>query len=268
MAGQIAAIAAATILLAGPISSLIGIVGSLTTMLPLLFTPWGLAIAAVIAAGVLLWQNWDSIKSVASDVATAVSATWQGLADTLSGLWDGIVSYATDAWNTIANAAQIILSPIMAIIDTIKAGLGAVEAAFSSDNQPSGFASGGYVRGPGSSTSDSIPARLSAGEFVVRAAAVRQVGTAFLHRVNSGIARFSEGGLALPSLMPAQQSPALAFASSAQSAPSSSGKVPVHVHFGGETYQLETSDSVASKLTRAAIDRVTRRTGREPSWRS
>lgn len=46
------------------------------------------------------------------------------------------------------------------------------------------FASGGYVSGPGTSTSDSIPARLSAGEYVVRAAAVRRVGVAFLDALN------------------------------------------------------------------------------------
>jgi hypothetical protein len=46
------------------------------------------------------------------------------------------------------------------------------------------FAAGGYVTGPGSATSDSIPARLSAGEYVVRAAAVQRVGVAFLDAIN------------------------------------------------------------------------------------
>jgi hypothetical protein len=46
------------------------------------------------------------------------------------------------------------------------------------------FAAGGYVTGPGTATSDSIPARLSAGEYVVRAAAVRRVGVAFLDAIN------------------------------------------------------------------------------------
>lgn len=46
------------------------------------------------------------------------------------------------------------------------------------------FAVGGYVSGPGTSTSDSIPARLSAGEYVVRAAAVKRVGVAFLDALN------------------------------------------------------------------------------------
>jgi hypothetical protein len=60
------------------------------------------------------------------------------------------------------------------------------------------FAGGGLVSGPGTSTSDSIPARLSAGEYVVRAAAVRQVGVAFLDSINglSAGPRFKGGELA------------------------------------------------------------------------
>ena len=41
-----------------------------------------------------------------------------------------------------------------------------------------GFDEGGFVSGPGSETSDSIPARLSDGEFVVKASAVRGLGKA------------------------------------------------------------------------------------------
>ena len=60
------------------------------------------------------------------------------------------------------------------------------------------FAGGGLVSGPGSATSDSIPARLSAGEYVVRAAAVREVGVAFLDSLNglSAGPRFKGGELA------------------------------------------------------------------------
>jgi hypothetical protein len=60
------------------------------------------------------------------------------------------------------------------------------------------YASGGVVTGPGTSTSDSIPARLSSGEYVVRAAAVRQVGVAFLDSINglSSGPRFRGGELA------------------------------------------------------------------------
>jgi tape measure domain-containing protein len=47
------------------------------------------------------------------------------------------------------------------------------------------FATGGSVEGPGTGTSDSILAKLSNGEFVVRAAAVRHWGTDFLEDLNS-----------------------------------------------------------------------------------
>lgn len=46
------------------------------------------------------------------------------------------------------------------------------------------YADGGLVIGPGHGTSDSIPARLSNGEYVVRAAAVRAIGVDNLEQIN------------------------------------------------------------------------------------
>lgn len=61
---------------------------------------------------------------------------------------------------------------------------------------PPGYASGGHIRGAGTGTSDSILARLSNGEYVLRAAAVRQYGTALLDRMNGlQMPRFADGGL-------------------------------------------------------------------------
>ena len=67
------------------------------------------------------------------------------------------------------------------------------------------FASGGPVYGPGTSTSDSVIARLSAGEYVMSASAVARHGSAFFSALNSGAAArprlsaglpgFAEGGL-------------------------------------------------------------------------
>jgi len=56
-------------------------------------------------------------------------------------------------------------------------------------------ASGGYIRGPGSGTSDSIPAMLSNGEFVVNARAARKYG-GVLDAINNGrTLRLADGGL-------------------------------------------------------------------------
>ncbi|MCO7558026.1 phage tail tape measure protein [Metapseudomonas otitidis] len=57
------------------------------------------------------------------------------------------------------------------------------------------FAGGGHVVGPGSGTSDSILARLSNGEFVMRAEAVRRYGVGLLSRMNGlAVPRFATGG--------------------------------------------------------------------------
>lgn len=47
-----------------------------------------------------------------------------------------------------------------------------------------GFATGGYVSGSGSKTSDSIPARLSNGEYVIQANAVSKYGVDFMNSLN------------------------------------------------------------------------------------
>lgn len=88
--------------------------------------------------------------------------------------------------------------------DSLIAGAFALMAA-NSMGGGSFYASGGPVIGPGTSTSDSIPAWLSDGEYVLRAAAVRRVGVSTLNAINRGaspamlsrssVPRFAEGGL-------------------------------------------------------------------------
>ena len=57
---------------------------------------------------------------------------------------------------------------LAAIATTVATILGGITSAISTVKSAK-FAKGGYVTGPGTATSDSIPARLSAGEFVVNA---------------------------------------------------------------------------------------------------
>ena len=56
-------------------------------------------------------------------------------------------------------------------------------------------ATGGYISGPGTGTSDSIPAMLSNGEYVIRSAAVNMIGRPALDALNAGrVPEFSGGG--------------------------------------------------------------------------
>ena len=53
------------------------------------------------------------------------------------------------------------------------------------------FAAGGKVNGPGTATSDSIPALLSNGEYVIKASSVRAIGEKNLDAMNSGKINFA-----------------------------------------------------------------------------
>lgn len=76
--------------------------------------------------------------------------------------------------------------------------VGATGGLFTGNSFKKGFAKGGLIRGPGTGTSDDIPAPwLSNGEFVMKNAAVRKYGERFMHAVNSGrmkVTGYAKGG--------------------------------------------------------------------------
>jgi hypothetical protein len=67
------------------------------------------------------------------------------------------------------------------------------------------FSEGGLVTGPGTGTSDSIPARLSAGEFVIPAKRVAQFGLPFLEGLRNGALRAQDLAGAIAPRMPTSQ---------------------------------------------------------------
>jgi hypothetical protein len=122
-------------------------------------------------------------------------------------------------------------------------------------NQPSGYASGGMVRGPGTGTSDSILARLSAGEFVMRAAAVNRLGAGFMSAING----FADGGMVMPSRgIPSFANGGLVTAGA--------GGTPVHLHLGGHSFALSGNEGVVSALVTEAHRHKIRSAGIKPSW--
>lgn len=111
-----------------------------------------------------------------------------------------------------------------------------------SDGDIPAFAAGGKVRGPGTGTSDSIVARLSNGEYVMRAAAVRQYGTNLLDNMNGlRMPKFAAGGL-------------VEQASNIQSQqPASIGTLQFHLG-GDETFSVDVAGSNSmDDLHRAAL---------------
>lgn len=59
------------------------------------------AIAAVIAAGVLLYKNWDKIKATAQKVGTAIKTAWTNLKTSISTTLDNIKTKFSTTWTSI-----------------------------------------------------------------------------------------------------------------------------------------------------------------------
>ena len=92
--------------------------------------------------------------------------------------------------------AQLIQAAIYATIVAACTGGGGGFAARWSSAFGKGLATGGSVAGHGTGTSDSVPAMLSNGEYVLNAQAVDRLGVPFLNGLNTGRLRgFSSGGL-------------------------------------------------------------------------
>ena len=128
------------------------------------------------------------LMETAIATSTATGASFMGESISMSA---GIGAETISAsMVTAGTAAGEIISAAMIAAASANAGSSAVGAAAVA------AATGGYISGPGSSTSDSIPARLSNGEFVVNAASVKKYGIDYLHAINTGRAhRYASGGL-------------------------------------------------------------------------
>lgn len=136
------------------------------------------------------------------------------------------------------------------------------------------FAGGGRVSGPGTSTSDSIPARLSVGEFVIRARAVQKYGAELFALLNGGRLpvdfldrlKFAAGGyvssltsgMGMPRLVPA-------FANGGPVA--AGGGRPINLTFDGQTYPIIAPEDVADRLAKHQGRQGLRTAGKKPSWR-
>ncbi|HBR3943277.1 TPA: phage tail length tape measure family protein [Klebsiella pneumoniae] len=140
---------------------------------------------------------------------SGIESSLMGLAKGTMNLRDAVKNLALTIINSMAQmAAQQLAQMATSSLMGASGGMGGLMASvFAAD--------GGQVRGPGSTTSDSIPAMLSDQEFVTRAAVVQQPGALdFLHAFNRhGMAavqgwlprvRHATGGLAG---IPAQNMP-------------------------------------------------------------
>lgn len=139
-----------------------------------------------------LWQNYG--KSVAGSIGEAVAAVVNGQKTIGQALKDVAKQIISNALNMMAQ--WLALVAILAAFRAPHPGRIASYMMFGgfnsakmqdADNNFIGVrkAAGGYISGAGTSTSDSIPAMLSNGEYVLNAASVDAIGVDNLNRINA-----------------------------------------------------------------------------------
>lgn len=142
----------------------------------------------------------DSLSDTADGGGFGFSNLLTSLTGGFSGMIDSVVSVVSGLFSDSGSGGGIggIISGIVGIAGSFFGGGAGGGAA---------FADGGLITGPGSGTSDSIPARVSNGEFIVRASETGKY-LPLLNMINEGKlagmtpsvrvpnhARFAEGGL-------------------------------------------------------------------------
>lgn len=123
-------------------------------------------------------------------VATAFTSSWQIASNALDTfITTGRGSFAQFTASILADLAKIALHAAeMQIFQSI--GM----SAFSTGGPVGHFADGGSIVGAGTGTSDSIPAMLSNGEYVIRASQAKKYHS-LLESINSGhMSHFASGG--------------------------------------------------------------------------
>jgi GH24 family phage-related lysozyme (muramidase) len=143
----------------------------------------GRLVDAITGPGVKIFESlFYEVGSLGDGIGTAIKSGGDGLTEGLSGVFKSSGELFTNIFGNIQG--------LFGSFGTGGVGGSGILGFFSG----LGFASGGRVSGPGTGRSDSIPAMLSNGEYVINAESTRK-SLPLLEAINNGrISRFAEGG--------------------------------------------------------------------------
>ena len=108
------------------IGTLISSIGSIMSILPLLAGPAGIVIgviAAIIAIGIALYQNWDLIKAKALEIKDWIVEKWTALKEGVVNAVNALKQGVSNAWNAIKSTASSVWNGIKSTVSNIVNGI-------------------------------------------------------------------------------------------------------------------------------------------------
>lgn len=152
-------LAAVFTFLAAPAAALAAVMAVLTSPI----TAIVIGIGILIAAGALLYQNWDMISAKASEVWAAIGEIVAIAVDNVKAKWDGLKQGASDIWQGAIDSTS---NAMMSISATVSSAFESVKSATAS-----GWAS---VKSATSSGAETVKSVASAGFSVISTIAQAQ----------------------------------------------------------------------------------------------
>ena len=108
------------------------------------------AIGAVIAIGVLLWKNWDTVKAKAAELGSKLGSIWSNIQSKTLAMANKVKSTISNAFNSLRSIMMAPFNAVMGVIDRLKNKISSIN--FGSIGSAikgiiPGFATGGFTSG-------------------------------------------------------------------------------------------------------------------------
>ena len=124
-------------------NAVMGLVGAAVSVggaaIAFLTSPIGIAVAAIgaiIAIGVLMWKNWDTIKEKATQLGNKIKESWNRIKASTSEAWNNVKDTISNTWNNIktgvSNSVNSVKTSVSGAWDSVKTKTSAVWSSLKS----------------------------------------------------------------------------------------------------------------------------------------
>lgn len=104
------------------VSGLAAAAGGLIPLIMGLISPMGIAVVVIgvlVAAGVALYKNWDTVKAKAAEIAAVLAQKWEEIKQAVSNAVNAVKTTVTNVFNAVKSTVTTIWNAIKTTISTV-----------------------------------------------------------------------------------------------------------------------------------------------------